>query len=168
MLHIVLSLLILKLIIKQKDSLFSIPIFDCFRVNKCSLSTFEGLGGELIGVVVSCRSVLDELAVSFSLSLSWWYALTNWVDSSSWSVSSPTIFCRLSFVVIIFFYFFFKSLFSCNWSSSLSIDIFIVGICRSICGRGGLVGKPCFRRRENLKACRTLLHVATDGEPLKK
>ncbi len=45
------------------------------------------------------------------------------------------------------------------------MDILIVGICcRSVCINGG----SCFRRRENLKACRTLLHAATDGEPKTK
>jgi len=44
------------------------------------------------------------------------------------------------------------------------MDILIVGICRSILDKGGLVNKPCFRRRENFKACRTLVHAARDGE----
>lgn len=45
------------------------------------------------------------------------------------------------------------------------MDILIAGIgCRSVCDKGG----SCFRRRENFKACRTLLHVAIVGESIKK
>ena len=137
---------------------FNWPILDCFRVNIVSSSIANECNGTLLDDV-SCRYVLDE------------WARTNCIDSSSKSVSSASTARRLSLVLmllLLLFFFFFWRLCSSRCSSSLSMETLIVGICRSRCSKGGLLGDGCFRRRENFRACRTftqLCQVVSDDEP---